>query len=82
MKFEDTRVKFLRKAWMITILLILLGLMLTNLVSANSIDEELLWVTICHIPPEHPEDAQTLVVYWSAFDKYLCHYNCILGPCP
>lgn len=82
MKFEDTRVKFLRKAWMIAILLILLGLMLTNLVSATSPNDELMWVTVCHIPPGHPEEARTTVVYWSALDKCLCYYNYFLGPCP
>jgi hypothetical protein len=83
MKFRVTRVKFLRLFWTYAILLILLSLMLTSLVSANGPNEEMMWVTICYTPPGHPEDAQTMVVYWSALDKWLCCFDdLLLGPCP
>jgi hypothetical protein len=83
MKFSVTRVKFLRLSWRYAVLLLLLSLMLTSLVSANGPNEGVEWVTICYTPPGHPEDAQTLVVYWSSLDKWLCCFtDTLLGPCP
>lgn len=44
-------------------------------------DEDNGKVTICHIPPGHPEGAHTIVVGAAAVDAHLAHGD-TLGPCP
>lgn len=81
MKAERTRVWFWRRPLAATVLVTLLFLLLVTVVSANSASDQLMWVTVCHNPLD-PENAQTMVVYWSALDKCLSHFGDFLGACP
>ena len=63
-------------------MVILLFLFLVTVVSANGLSEQLSWVTICHHPPGDPENAQTMVIYWSALDKCLSYFGDFMGACP
>ncbi len=38
-------------------------------------------VTLCHKPPDNPENAQTLIVPSAAVEAHLAHGD-TLGPCP
>lgn len=61
---------------------ILAVMLIVSAASANGLDERLLWVTICHTPPGEPENAHTMVIYWSALDKCLSHFGDVMGSCP
>jgi hypothetical protein len=82
MSFGNVKSKMMRLPWTVALLVILLGLMLTNIVSANSLNDELMWITVCHTPPDNPEVSQTMVLYWSALDKCLSHFGDFIGSCP
>jgi len=82
MRSGRTRVMFWRRPLAIIVLVILLFMLLITAVSANGLSEELMWVTICHHPPGDPENAQTMVIYWSALDKCLSYFGDFMGACP
>ncbi len=78
---SDKGVKFRRRLMALAVLVLLLFLLLINVNSANGMND-LMWVTVCHTPPGHPEQAQTMVVYWSALDKCLSFFGDTIGACP
>lgn len=80
MKSEQSG-KFWKRPLMLAVLVILLFLILVTAVSANSLNDPA-WVTICHHPPGHPEQAQTMVVYWSILDTCLSYFGDTMGACP
>lgn len=74
--------KFWRRSPAIVAMAMLLFLVVMTAVSANMINEQLMWATVCHTPPGSPESAQTMVIYWSALDKCLSHFGDFMGACP
>lgn len=70
------------KFWRWLFLVMLLVLVSTTVVSANSVTDQLTWVTVCHFPPPgKAEQAQTMVIYWSTLDEYLSYFGDWMGDC-
>jgi len=64
------------------VMMILLVLLLTTAASASAVNDQLMWVTVCHTQPGQAGNPQTMVLYWSALDKCLSSFNDFIGPCP
>ncbi len=77
----ERRSKFWQRPLAPAILVIILFLLMVTAVSANSINEQLMWVTVCHHPPGHPEQPQTMIVYWSILDQCLSYFGDTIGSC-
>ena len=81
MNARHTRIEFWRRPLLVGALAITLLLLLVTAVSANSINDQLMWITVCHTPLGDPDNAQTMVIYWSALDKCLSHFGDYIGAC-
>lgn len=73
-KFRNTKLGW----WLLLATALVLGLVIT--VSAQSPTASN-WVTVCHVPPGHPEAAQTMQITWSALDKCLSYFADYMGQC-
>ncbi|GAB4434143.1 MAG: hypothetical protein Kow0031_15820 [Anaerolineae bacterium] len=72
-----------RRVGTVLVLLMLFSFILTSVVSANAIGNEAwMWSTVCHFQPNQLENPQTMVIYWSALDKFLTVFADFLGTCP
>lgn len=82
MLFNEAGVTFWRRPLAVALLVAILLMVMVTAVSANSLNEPLTWVTICHVQPGQTEVAQTMSIYWSALDKCLSYFNDFVGACP
>lgn len=72
-----------RRVWTVLALLMLFSLIMTSVVSANAIgNEAVVWTTLCHFQPNQLDNPQTMVIYWSALDKFLTVFADYMGSCP
>ncbi len=77
------KVQSWRRVWTVLALLVLFSMIMTTVVSANAIGTEaVMWTTLCHFQPNQLETPQTMVIYWSALDKFLTVFTDFMGTCP